>query len=280
MSDDESRAARPLAMSFLAAALFAVAVRLVWGNVVALTEAVRPGASLDLVSVTACQLLTVLAFVLLIARLYARDASLRGLLGLRSVGPITIVLAVLLGIFAEVPIGYLERFWAARFPMTTEQETELGKLLTADSGRAKAVLAVCVALVWPVSQELFFRGALFGRLRIGHDPRSVLYVVAAFYALSLGSPRGLMSATILGLAFTWIRSAAGSTWPAIIAHVAFMATAVARSFWGPPDEALVAKQAIASGAIGLVAIALLAWWLRRDARAEAGRAADQPAIVL
>lgn len=251
-------------MSFLAAALLTIAAQLVLSGVVGLTDAARPGAALDVVSLTACQLLVHLGFVFLIARLYARDLPLRELLAIRPVSPVVLVLVLVAALSLEMPVAFVEHAWSARFPLTEVQEQDIARVLTAESLISKVVLTVCLAGLWPLGQELFHRGAIFGRLRLKHDARSTTFAVAAFYALStVSSPRGLPSALVMGLGLTAVRASTKSTIAALVAHMAFMGSGVYRLFRGPADEALTRVHASIGAAIATLAILLLVWRSKR-----------------
>jgi len=212
----------------------------------------------------------------LIARLYARDMSLRALLGLRPLSLTTAILSALVGAAAEMPVAFVERYWAARFPMTEAQENDVARLLGADTLQAKIVVGICVAILWPLGQELFYRGAIFGRLRAAHDARTVTFAVGAFYALSLASPHGLPSAAILGLGLAALRAATGSTWAALAAHISFMTTEIVRTYRGPGDEALSLRMVGAAAALTLIVMVLLALRVTRDVLALAARSVDGP----
>ena len=262
-------------MSFLAAALFAIASRLLWANLVALVESMRPGAALDLVTVTGLHAATTLALVLLVARLYARELPLRTLLALRSTGSLVLFTSCLAGATAEVPVAYAERFWAARFPLTESEQAEVSRMISMETTPSKIIVFVCIAVLWPVMFELFFRGALFGRLRLSRDATTSTLSVAAFYALSLGTPRALPSALFLGLATTALRSRSGSTVTALGFHVAFMSAAVIREVRGPSDEALGPRHVAIAASLLVVVLGALLFGLRTDSRVLEARAADE-----
>jgi membrane protease YdiL (CAAX protease family) len=262
-------------MSFLAAALLTIGAQLAMSAVVSLTEAARPGAVSDLVNLTACELCVHLGFVFVVARLYARETSLRHLLALRAVSPLVLVLVIVAGLAFEMPVSFVERAWAVRFPLTDAEQAHASELLTADTTAAKAVLAVCFVGLLPLGQELFYRGALFGRLRVAQDPRTTTFALAAFYALStVASPASLPSAAALGIGLTAVRAGTGSTWASLAAYVAFMASAVFRLLRGPHDEALTWRHAVVAGAVGAVAMAILASRLLHDEVAVIARSRD------
>lgn len=264
-------------MSFLAAALLTLGVQIVFSGVVELTESARPGAIFDVVNVSACQLLVHLIFVFAVVWLYAREAPLRQVLGFRPLSPVVVVLVIAVGLAAEIPIAFVERIWASRFPLTETQEQDLARMLATDTLGAKIALSICFSVVWPLGEELFHRGAIFGRLRAGHRADRAVFAAAAFYALSTAaSPRGLPSALVLGIGLTTLRAASGSTWATLLAHVAFMTSGVVREFRGPPDEALTLRQVTVAAAVAVFAMALLALRLPRDGAAASAREADVP----
>lgn len=272
---DERPACLP--MSFFAAAAFAVTAHFLIGAVVELTESARAGAAYDLVNITACQLLVHLAFVLLIARLYGRDIPLRRLLGARAASPGAFVLAALAGAAAEVPVSFVEQAWSSRFPLSEGEEQNLARVLAAESIGAKIALVVCLAVLWPLGEELFHRGALFGRVRAGHDARTSTFATALFFTLStVTTPRGLPSAAAVGLGLAMLRAASGSTLVSLTAHLAFWSSAVYRLFRGPSDDALTARHTAPLAVAALVFALVLAMLFRRDAASARARADDGP----
>jgi len=91
--DDQNEGGTTATMSFFAAALFIIGSHFAVGEIVGLIDSARPGARFDIVTLTACQLLVHLGLVFVIARIYARETSVRTILGLRPIGALTLLLA-------------------------------------------------------------------------------------------------------------------------------------------------------------------------------------------
>ena len=159
MSDDDEKT---LAMSFVAAALLTISVQLVVVALVGITDAMRPGAAADIVNLSACQLVVHLGFILLVARLYARDTSLRHLLGLRPLSPLVLVLCVVAGAAFEMPISFVERAWAAAV-----RPSFVLALADAPWDRRRSTV-----VNWPCSAALIKAVQPFSMAIFGSDPAS------------------------------------------------------------------------------------------------------------
>ncbi|HVU00586.1 MAG TPA: CPBP family intramembrane glutamic endopeptidase [Polyangiaceae bacterium] len=160
--------------------------------------------------------------------------------------------------------------------------TELAQKNTGEFGRELTREPALVTVLWgavvsPVSEELFFRGALYSLVEslvppavVGRVTRSALpvgVVAVAFGLLHWDMPGGLgivrlVSALGLGLACGVARAATGSVVAAILVHVPFNLLAIATvrrwavfpSFpqkWGVPILFWVAAALGAAGALAL-----------------------------
>lgn len=91
-------------------------------------------------------------------------------------------------------------------------------------GVGVAVIVTCIAA--PLSEEVLFRGVLFGGLRDRWGDWPAALVSGAVFAASHLSWYVFLPFTILGVLLAWITSQARSIWPAVIAHAAFNANAL------------------------------------------------------
>jgi CAAX protease family protein len=138
-------------------------------------------------------------------------------LGLRRAVPKDFGLALL-----TLLVYYIGAAIFASLVLQPEQEDIGGQLGVGDPNILIAVSAVLViALVAPVTEELFFRGFVFAGLR----SRWPLWPSAVAVGLIFGivhAPTGLTAVVPLaglGVALCWLYNRTGSLWPCVTAHV-------------------------------------------------------------
>jgi membrane protease YdiL (CAAX protease family) len=187
------------------------------------TNAVRPGARADIVSLAGFSVLATSLIVFAMVRVHAPEASLRATLGVRPLAPMRGLLAVAAGAGLRPPMSVLEDVIARRWPHQDAEVAESLRQLVATSSRIS--LVVCVFVVMPVASELFFRGIVFGELRRATSSWVALVGTTALFALSYSMPdaRELPTAAVLGFAFGWTRARCGTVVAPVVAHVAFWA---------------------------------------------------------
>jgi len=216
-------------MGALGAALWATALFALVQLSVGITEAVRPGASLDVVNLTACEVLATSVLLFAMARAYAPNGSLRAAAGLLRLGPSHLVLSAVAGAALHPLASTLDEQVVRRWPYDDPAMVEAMEKLV--SRAPPAVLLVCGLVVMPVASELFFRGVLFTQL-VRTVPRdAALMATAIFYACSL-EWRAMPSGLLLGLALGWLRAESGSVLAAITARLAFSAVQAVPYFLG------------------------------------------------
>jgi len=252
----EPPGARPLTP--LVAALWTVALTLVFWIVGGVTEAVRPGAENDIVNVTACQVLATSMVVFAMVRVHARDASLRMTLGVRPIAPLHLVLAIAAGAGLFPLLATVDTLVLKRWPVDDQAATEgLKKLLEATSPLA---LVVAAYVVMPLAREIFFRGITYGELRKAAGVRTALLGTAAFYACASLEWQEMPTAFALGLALAWLRERTGTVVAAVVAQLAFGAVEAIPILRGRDPQADVAYPArwIVGGAvISVLALAVV-----------------------
>lgn len=84
------------------------------------------------------------------------------------------------------------------------------------AGRAAAVLAT--AVLAPVCEEVFFRGALYSSMRKALGRNRALALNALTFSLLHLKWQGLPSLFALGLVFAWLYEETGSVYPGMLAH--------------------------------------------------------------
>jgi len=129
-------------------------------------------------------------------------------------------------------VGYVAAVatYAAVFGAPDQQD--IARDLGLDSGTVAAVFSVLlIAGLAPIAEELFFRGMLFGGLRV-RLPFFVAALISAaiFGSLHLATGASAVPPLILfGFALAWLYERTGSLWPAIILHAINNSLALALS---------------------------------------------------
>jgi uncharacterized protein len=138
-------------------------------------------------------------------------------LGLRRTVPKAFGIALL-----TLLVYYIAAGLFSQLVLQPEQEDIGGELGVGDPNLLIAVSAVLViAVVAPVTEELFFRGFVFAGLR----SRWSLWPAAVAVGLIFGivhAPTGLTAVVplaALGVALCWLYDRTGSLWPCVFAHV-------------------------------------------------------------
>jgi membrane protease YdiL (CAAX protease family) len=208
-------------MSPVVAALWTVALFLLEGMCVSVTESVRPGAQSDLVNRAACEALAASVVIFAMVRVHAREASLRWTLGVRTPAALHVPLAIAAGAGLYPLTARITSLITARWPYDAA-EMEIGeKLLSVPTTHARVALVVALFLVMPIAQELFFRGIVFGELRRSAGAHMAIASTAVFYASFAGDPRQMPTALLLGLSLAVLRERTGTVVTAIVAQLAF-----------------------------------------------------------
>ena len=76
-----------------------------------------------------------------------------------------------------------------------------------------------VAIVGPVSEEIFFRGLCYSRLKKYVHPSAAAILSAAVFGLAHGDPVWFLIGFLAGLSLSWVLEVTGSLYCAIAVHV-------------------------------------------------------------
>lgn len=262
MTDEERR---PL--SFLGAAAWTIGVVLLLDVAVSVTEALRPGAITDLVSVTACHVLSYSIVVFAMLRVYAPETPVRRVVALRTTPPLWTVLAGAIGAGVYPALNVVDMLVARRYPQSKDDIERFGRLMTASTLGRRVFLATSLLVLMPVAEEVFFRGVLFGGLERQRKGATVIFATALYFAVARADVPSFASVLALGLVLGWLRSRSGSIVPPIVAQAAFFAVPLVPILRGadPTADEVYAPRTIA-GALVLAAVsaALLEWRASRQ----------------
>jgi uncharacterized protein len=124
-------------------------------------------------------------------------------------------------------------------------------------------MALMIAVVGPVVEEVFFRGALFGGLRaqegLARPTSHAVFVSSLLFTIVHVRWQSFAPILLVGLIIAGLRVLSGSLVPAILAHMAFNAAGIAELVRG---EELEPSPMLAVGGFALTMLLLgSAWWL-------------------
>jgi CAAX protease family protein len=230
-------------MTYIEAILWSLVSTFLFVLLIGLQAVALKTASVRLLVGFACQVAAMLPGLLLMPRVYAPKVGLREVFAFRPVHPGFYALAVMLGLVVQVPANAFFQAIDRRYP----SGLDLDKALLDDlhGGRVRQVaLVLIIALLGPVLEELFYRGALFSPLRRRHASFGVILATSALFAVAHVEWRMFIPITIVGLALGVLRSASGSILPSAIMHCVFNGTTLVALFTG--DAGLAASEAEAS----------------------------------
>jgi membrane protease YdiL (CAAX protease family)/uncharacterized RDD family membrane protein YckC len=137
-------------------------------------------------------------------------------LGLRSVGLKAFGLALL-----TLLVYYLAAGLFSVLVLDPEQDDIAGELGVNDPNLLVAISAiVLIAIVAPISEELFFRGMVFAglRLRFSLWPAAIISGVIFGLPHIFTGPLAVIPLSALGVALAWLYERTGSLWPCVFAH--------------------------------------------------------------
>ena len=264
--------ARPL--SFLAAAFWTLLVAVLLGVMIAIIDAARPGAFVDVVTVATCKLLAYSVVLFALLRVHEPESSIRHLLALRRPPAVLVFLGALVGCGLSPAAMWLDGVFSKRFPPSQAELEAYERIFDAPTPGKKIALLLALVVVMPVCDELFFRGALFTPLKRGRRAESVILATAAYDTLLGGaSAREIASILVTALAISWMRAVSGSVFPSIAARVTFFGVQVVPLVMArePKVGAAVALAGVGLAALSLTGIAAVG---KRSARARDARVED------
>lgn len=130
----------------------------------------------------------------------------------------TVLLGAVIGLFACFAVTLI--FLYVPFPAVWQEEytKESEALMQQWSPIYTTVLTVVVA---PLTEELLYRGLLYGRLRRGMHPALAAVISAAVFGYAHGSPIWMVYTFLLGLLLAFLFERSDSLWPSIITHMSF-----------------------------------------------------------
>jgi membrane protease YdiL (CAAX protease family) len=234
-------------------------------QLVALGLSLERGA-LDIVTLGAAQALVYLLGIFLMLRIFEAGVPLRQSLGLRPTDAGLALIGVALGVCLKLPAESLTQVAEGIFPTGEGQRAARAALYGTDTlGRVLALLAVlCVSA--PLVEELFFRGASYGRLLKSGGPRVAALVSGGTFVVVHPDLRHWPALLVVAAVLSYLRFASGSLLPCLGLHMAFNAAGLLALVTG----AASATRPLDIGLLPLfaswIAAGLLIVWLMRHSR--------------
>ncbi len=272
-SDPPEPQERPL--SFLSAAFWTLLVAVLLYVMIAVIDAARSGAYIDVVTFATCKLLAYSVVFFAVLRIHEPESSIRHVLALRRPPAALVFLGSLVGCGLAPASMWLDEVFAKRFPPTPAELEAYERILDAPTPGKKLALVLTLVIVMPICDELFFRGALFTPLKRGRRAESVILATAAYDTLLVGAnAREIASILVTALAISWMRAVSGSVFPSMAARVTFFGVQVV--------PLVIAREPKITGTVAIIGVALAALSLAgvaavgtrstraRDARTEDG----------
>jgi membrane protease YdiL (CAAX protease family) len=248
-SDRPDPQERPL--SFLAAAFWTLLVAVLLGVMIAVLDAARPGAFVDVVTVATCKLLAYSIVLFALLRVHEPESSIRHVLALRRPPAVLVFLGALVGGGLAPASMWLDGVLSKRFPPSPAELEAYERIFDTPTPGKKIALVLALVVIMPVCDELFFRGALFTPLKRGRRAESVVLATAAYDTLLGGaSAREIASILVTALAISWMRAVSGSVFPSIAARIVFFGVQVV--------PLVVAREPKTTGVVALSGVALAA----------------------
>jgi membrane protease YdiL (CAAX protease family) len=243
-------------MTPLTAAMWTIALWSLEMLCVYVTQAARPGAIDDIVSLAACTALATSLIVFAMVRVHAREASLRRTLGAASLAPLHLVLSIAAGAGLYPLLSTIDDRMVQRWPYSPEDTQAMERLFAVPTTSSRVALVLAGFVVIPLARELFFRGILFSEILRSTGARAATVASAVLFTVSELDWRSVPTTLVLGVALARLRDRTGSVLAAAAAHIAFFAVAGIPILAGRDTKADVvfAQKWIVGGA----AIALLA----------------------
>ncbi|HKO91935.1 MAG TPA: CPBP family intramembrane glutamic endopeptidase [Polyangiaceae bacterium] len=235
------------------------------------------GTSPDLVSLGAAEALAYTAVMLLVLYRHDSGSSLRAALGLRPTHPGLGLVGIGLGASLKLPVESLTLVVERFFPTDDAQLVARSLLYRTETLPDVARLLAVSCLMAPLVEELFFRGALFGRL-VKTGVLGAALTTGIAFVLVHSDPRHWPALLLVTAVLSYLRAIGGSLLPCLGLHVAFNAAGVLALVSGAasPTRAMQVPWAwLGASWLGSGLLFGLALRLAESESAAAARAEDQ-----
>jgi uncharacterized protein len=193
-----------------------------------------------------------------LARLYGSGDE-RKSLALRAAAPLELLIGGSLGVILHLPAGYVSELVERRFPTPPEALSAQLQALTPGSLPAAILMLLAVAVLVPLVEELFFRGALFTPLLRGASAFVAVGTTSVAFALAHAEPRNWAPLVLVALVLGELRRLSGSIWAGVALHAAFNAATLLFVFITRPVEVKPQGGSWQLASVGCVLCVLGVW---------------------
>ncbi|HVZ32157.1 MAG TPA: CPBP family intramembrane glutamic endopeptidase [Polyangiaceae bacterium] len=233
--------------------------------------------ALDLVSLGAAEALVYTVTIGIFLWLYERGTPLRAALGLRPTHVGLALVGIGLGSSLKLPAEALTNLVERVFPLDDAHLLARAALYRANGLGDVVRLCSVTCLLAPLVEELFFRGALYGRLTKSSALGAALVTGIAFVVVH-ADPRHWPALCIVAAVLGFLRSMSGSLLPCLGLHVAFNAAGVLALVTGAASPTRPLSVSRIALSLSWLVAALLLWLTMRlaaDPHAARARAEDR-----
>lgn len=208
------------AMSVMAALAWTTAVWFGLQGLVLGTGALRSGVQGDIVTLGGAAAIAFLLGTFGVLSVHARGVGSRQALALRPTHPALLAIGVGLGVSLKLPAESLREVMEGLFPSDDAELLRRATLFRSDTLTEMLGLLIVVCLVGPLVEELFFRGALYGRMARAGAPVAAA-TTGLLFVFTHGDFRAWPALVLVSSALSFLRALGGSLLPCIALHVAF-----------------------------------------------------------
>ncbi len=249
--------AGPRPLTFLAAVGWTLTAQLLFVLVVQTAEALRPGASTDVVTLTAARLVAYALVFFGILRVHEPESSIRRTIALRPPKVLHAALGLVIGGLLSPGASWLNDVLTRRFPLSQEQIEATEHVFAADSASKRVLLVLAFGVVLPLGEELFFRGVLFTPLARRAREQTVVLATAVFDTFFLvATPAGAPAVLLTVVALGFLRARSGSIVPSALGRMAFYAVSLLPFARGRPEWEVPWQAAAVTATLALALLAL------------------------
>jgi membrane protease YdiL (CAAX protease family) len=208
------------AMSVMSALAWTTAAWFGLQGLVSGVAALRPGVQSDIVTLGGAAAIAFLLSTFGVLSVHARGLASRQALALRPTHPALLAIGVGLGVSLKLPAESLREVMEGLFPSNDAELLRRATLFRSDTLTEMLGLLIVVCLVGPLVEELFFRGALYGRMARASAPLAAA-TTGILFVLTHTDFRAWPSLVVVSCALSFLRMLGGSLLPCIALHVAF-----------------------------------------------------------
>lgn len=190
----------------------------------------RSGGTPSLLGLGLVELVVLGGFAVLVPRWHAaRGGAPVGLTRWLGLGPVSsreLGLGLLLGVVIKLPMDLSRALIERVFPTPEAQLTARAELLQHETPQQVLTLILVVALIGPLVEELFYRGAVWELFIRGGGVGTAVFASSGFFALAHAAARDWLPLFVVALALGAARVLSGRVWASVAAHVSFNGTAL------------------------------------------------------